>query len=154
MRYQIKGLSDICTVLLNQRNLGGALEAESIRLRTGEEYQYPVIVSLERAGDQFYSMGLVTFEGKHIIVHTGEVGQIHQVRHVDLKDLHNSVYRQQRQQELLRYLDRLCEVNSGFITDTFRKEALRIVEDIGWENIEERDHLKFIRKDLQKIRVS
>lgn len=154
MRIRINGLSDISTVLLNLRKVGGAVEAASIRLRSGEEFAWPVIVSLERAGDQFYAMGLVTQEGEHLIIHTGDVGRIRQVRHVDVKALHNRVYRERRQRELLQHLERLCEVNRGFVTPTFREEVLRIVEDIGWEAAEGLEEIRRLRQDHSIVRMA
>ena len=38
MAYQINGLKDIHKLLMNERKIGGVIEVNTLRLRTGEVY--------------------------------------------------------------------------------------------------------------------
>jgi len=42
VKTYINGLLDMKTIIQNERKVGGAVEAELIKLRTGEEYSLPV----------------------------------------------------------------------------------------------------------------
>lgn len=133
MRYEINGLTDIYTILCNERKVGGVVEAEMIRLRSGEEYTNPVITSLDTDGTTIYSVGFVTEDGKRYIVHINDISMISQPVHKNVCQLCNETYKTVKTAEKLKYLKRLCEVNEGSTTPVFMKEVEQIVADIGTE---------------------
>jgi hypothetical protein len=47
---KINGLSDMYTIIQNERKIGGVIEAESIKLRSGEEFVCPVILNIDFVG--------------------------------------------------------------------------------------------------------
>ncbi|MCS1350084.1 hypothetical protein [Mechercharimyces sp. CAU 1602] len=148
MNSPVHGLIDMSTILQHRRKLGGAIEAESVRLRTGESFSQVVVVSAERTRDHVYTVGLVTEDGEHLIVHTGEISMIVKPRHVCVKELRNQVYRQQREHELICYLKRLMDVSDGFQSPGVRDEVLRIIEDIGWDAVNEYKEFTFLQKGI------
>ncbi|AJY75766.1 hypothetical protein VN24_15915 [Paenibacillus beijingensis] len=135
MITSINGLQDIHTVIRNERKVGGAVEAERIRLCSGEEYAYPVITSVDTDGKTIYSIGFFTNDGTRIIANISEVAQISQPSHKWLKDLVNTNYKSFKIGQKVNYLLRLCELNEGSATSIFRAEVERIVEDIGADSI-------------------
>lgn len=147
----INGLQDIHTVIRNERKVGGAVEAERIRLCSGEEYAYPVITSVDTDGTTIYSIGFFTNDGKRLIVNISEVAQISQPVHKHLKDLANTSYKAFKVGQKVNYLLRLCELNEGSSTSIFREEVERIVEDIGTETIVQVKHVHPILQQSAKI---
>lgn len=135
MRLEIRGLGDIDTVLSQQRKWFGAVEAEMIRLQTGEVYQDVVIQSLDRLGANYYTMGLCTSDGETHIVHVNEISAMRSVKHKNVKELVNKSYQQLITKERLAYLERLCEVNCGSCSPFYCEEVMRIVEDLGLDAI-------------------
>ncbi|MCF6094117.1 hypothetical protein L1765_09095 [Microaerobacter geothermalis] len=133
MLYDVNGLPDIDTVLSNERKLGGVIEAEKIKLRSGEEFSNPVIISISGTGTIHCTLGFYTTEGKRYIVNIDDISIIVQPTHKYIKDMKNSSYKKQKIEEKLKYLKRLCEVNQGCHTKTFKAELAAIVEDIGEE---------------------
>lgn len=99
MRGQVNGLTDIHTLLANERKVGGAIEAKSIRLRTGEEYELPVITSIDFAGTLFYSIGFVTKEGQSMIVNVNDISMIAEPQHKRICELQNDTVKQQKMQK-------------------------------------------------------
>jgi hypothetical protein len=133
MRYQINGYTDMYTVIANERKVGGAIEAGSIRLRTGEVYANAVLTRLEMSGAHFCSIGFVTEEGKRLIVHVDDISMVVDPRHVDVCELNNECMRTEKTAERLKRLKRLCELNEGSCTPTFQEEALLLAHDVGMD---------------------
>jgi hypothetical protein len=152
MRYQINGYTDIYTVLSNERKIGGAIEVSLIRLRSGEEYGNVVLTRLEMSDAQFCSLGFVTEEGKRLIVHVNDVSVIADAQHVNVCDLRNEVMREQKTAERLKRLKRLCQLNEGCTTPTFREEAFLLAEDIGFDLARKHVDLSFLPQ-AEKTRV-
>jgi hypothetical protein len=152
MRYQINGYTDMYTVLSNERKIGGAIEVSLIRLRSGEEYNNVVLTRLEMSDAQFCSLGFVTEEGKRLIVHVNDVSMIADANHVNVCELQNEVMREQKTAERLKRLKRLCQLNEGCITPTFREEALLLAEDIGFDLARQHVDLSFLPQ-AEKARV-
>lgn len=152
MRYQINGYTDMYTVIANERKVGGAIEAGSIRLRTGEIYTNAVLTRLEMSGTHFCSVGFVTEEGKRLIVHVDDISMIADARHVDVWELQNDLMREEKTAERLKRLKRLCELNEGSCTLTFQEEAAHLAQDIGLETARIHVDLDFLPAQ-EKTRV-
>ena len=60
MNHQINGLKDIYKLLMNERKVGGVIEANALRLCTGEVYRNPVITQIDLLGSSIYSIGFMT----------------------------------------------------------------------------------------------
>jgi hypothetical protein len=133
VKTYINGLQDIHTIILNERKVGGAVEAEFIRLRTGEEFISPVITSMDMDGAAIYSAGIFTNEGKRFIVSVNEISMISEPTHKRLHELMNKPYQEFKTAEKINYLLRLCELNEGSETPIFRGEVMQIADDIGKE---------------------
>lgn len=149
MGYQVNGLKDIYTIVSNERKLGGAVEAEWIRLRTGEQFENAVITCMDMSGVNFYSIGFVTQEGKCLIVHINDISMISQPKHKRIKELTNPVYKERKTDEKLRYMKRLCDLNEGACTKPFIEELEHIVEDIGMDIACQHVDLSFM--EYQKV---
>lgn len=152
MRYQINGYTDMYTVIANERKVGGAIEADSIRLRSGEVYANVVLTRLEMSGAHFCSIGFVTEEGKRLIVHVDDVSMITDARHLDVCELTNPYMRVEKTADRLKRLKRLCELNEGSCTPTFQEEALLLAQDIGMEDAHAHVDLSFLPL-VEKTRV-
>lgn len=133
MRYEINGYTDMYTVISNERKIGGAVEAATIRLRSGEEFSHAVITRLEMCDAQFCSIGFVTEEGQRLIVHIQDIGMVINPVHVNVAELRNLKMREIKVGERLKRLKRLCELNEGSCTLPFQEEALILAQDIGLE---------------------
>lgn len=131
MTYQINGLKDIHKLLVNERKVGGVIEVNTLRLRTGEAYQHAVITNIDLLGSAIYSIGFVTEENQHLIINISELGLIHEPKHKKIHELKNDAYKQAKTIEKMKYLKRLFEVNEGSSTPIFREEARMIIDDIG-----------------------
>ncbi|MFJ7728376.1 hypothetical protein ACIQXV_19780 [Neobacillus sp. NPDC097160] len=125
------GLKDIHTVLANQRKIGGAAEADSIRLSSGETYLNPVFTNVDISKGQYVSVGFIDEDGANIIAHVDQIAVIKGLQHKLICQLNNTFIKEIMVRDTLQYLQRLCEVNAGFITPTFKKEALKLVHDIS-----------------------
>ncbi len=136
MGYDVNGFTDMHTLLTNERKIGGAIEANRIRLNTGEEFTYPVITNVDFSGSTFYSLGFITDKGEKYIVNVKEISMMASCRHCPVRDLKNSYYKEQKTQQRLEYLKRLCEVNEGACNPIFEEEVRTIINDIGEEVIE------------------
>ncbi|QOS99090.1 hypothetical protein JNUCC42_22360 [Brevibacterium sp. JNUCC-42] len=151
-RYQINGYTDMYTVVSNERKIGGAVEADTIKLRSGEEYKHAVITRLEMSDSQFCSLGFVTEEGKRLIVHIQDISMIVDARHLNVCELVNNYMRQQKVAERLKHLKRLCELNEGSCTLPFCEEVDILVCDIGYETAISHVDMPFLHTaDTQKI---
>lgn len=131
MKFQINGLKDIHKIIVNERKVGGAIEVESLRLRTGETYQHAVITNIDYIGLSIYSIGFVTAEGQNLIINISELGLLHEPKHKKIYELENEAFKQMKTIDKLKYLKRLFEVNEGSPTPIFREEAKMIIDDIG-----------------------
>jgi hypothetical protein len=154
MGYDVNGFTDMYTVLSNERKIGGAIEAEQIRLRTGEEYSNPVITNIDFNGSVFYSLGFITDKGKHYIVNVQDISIISSSRHCKIFELNNMYYMNLKTKQRIKYLKRLCEVNEGCCTKVFQEEVQHIVEDIGYEAIKNEKELKEITEKKKIIKIA
>jgi hypothetical protein len=125
------GLKDIHTVIANQRKIGGAAEADSIRLSSGETYLNPVFTNVDISKGQYVSLCFIDEDGTNIIVHVDQIAVIKGLQHKLICQLNNPYIKQLLVHDTLHYLQRLCEVNAGFVTTSFKKEALKLVRDIS-----------------------
>lgn len=131
MTYQINGLKDIHKLLANERKVGGVIEVNTLRLRTGEEYHHAVITNIDLIGSSIYSIGFVTEDLQHLIINVTELGLLHEPRHKKIYELHNQAFKQTKTKEKIKFLKRLFEVNNGSTTPIFLEEARMIIDDIG-----------------------
>ncbi|MGJ7919752.1 hypothetical protein [Neobacillus sp. LXY-4] len=131
MSYQINGLKDIHKLLVNERKIGGVIEVNTLRLRTGETYQHAVITNIDLIGSSIYSIGFVTEDGQNLIVNITELGLLDEPKHKKVYELNNQAYKKTKTIEKMKYLKRLFEVNDGSTSPIFREEAQMIIEDIG-----------------------
>ncbi|WP_338450707.1 hypothetical protein R4Z09_01760 [Niallia oryzisoli] len=131
MSYQINGLKDIHKLLVNERKIGGVIEAKSLRVRTGEVYQNAVITHLDLLGSSIYSIGFVTEDHENIIVNITELGLLQEPKHKNIYELNNQAYKATKTKEKLKYLKRLLEINKDSLNTIFLEEAKMIIEDIG-----------------------
>lgn len=130
------GLKDIFTVVSNQRRIGGAAEATFIRLRSGEEYSNPVFTCVDHSKGQFVSLGFITESGENFLIHVDEISMIKSLQHKLICQLTNQYAKQLLMNETLHYIKRLCEINQGFVTRTFRDELIKLVRDVSVKEIE------------------
>lgn len=131
MTQQINGLKDIHKLLVNERKVGGVIEVNTLRLRSGEEFRNAVITNIDLIGSAIYSIGFVTEDNQHLIVNITELGLLHEPAHKKIYDLKNKVYKAAKTNEKLKFLKRLFDVNNGSTTTIFIEEARMIIEDIG-----------------------
>ncbi|MEH7075819.1 hypothetical protein [Neobacillus drentensis] len=131
MFNMLYGLKDIHTVISNQRKIGGAAEADSIRLLSGETYLNPVFTNVDLSKGQFLSVGFIDQDGANVIAHVDQIAVIKGLRHKLICQLNNTFIKQYLLNDTLKYLQKLCEVNAGFVTSSFKKEALKLVRDIS-----------------------
>lgn len=104
MKTYINGMQDINTIIRNERKLGGAVEAEFIRLRTGEEFGSPVITSIDTDGTVICAVGFFTKEGKRLLVGVNELSMISEPTHKYLHQLTNSAYKSFKTEEKVKSL--------------------------------------------------
>src|SRR3954464_3747719 len=131
MAYQINGLKDIHKLLMNERKIGGVIEVNTLRLRTGEVYQNAVITHIDLLGSSIYSIGFITEDHENIIVNITELGLLQEPKHKKIDELNNQAYKTTKTEEKIKYLKRLFEVNKDSLNSIFLEEARLIIEDIG-----------------------
>ncbi|WP_124728080.1 hypothetical protein [Staphylospora marina] len=151
MNREIDGLIDIHTILSHERKLGGAVEADFIRLNSGEMFQSPVITRIDVTGGNVYTVSFVDESGRKFIVHVNEIAVIGSPGHKRIHELNNRYGKQMLTARKLAYLKRLCEVNAGSSDPFFVKEVIVILDDIGMDAVNEVLHpelLPVIRKTL------
>lgn len=159
MLKRLHGLKDIHTVISNERKIGGTVEASFIRLRSGEEFTYPVFTSIDVSKGQLVTLGFITESDEHIIVHVDEISQIKGLEYKLKCELKNIQAKKGLLSEAIQYLRKLCEINQGFVTRPFKEELIRLVRDISMEEIqnhnlslpislEEQNNLIYIKKRL------
>ncbi|WP_046175237.1 hypothetical protein [Domibacillus indicus] len=138
MNGMLHGLKDIHMVIANSRKLGGAAEAESITLSSGEIYINPVFTNVDLSQGKYVSFSFIAENGENITAHVDQIGVMKGLRHKLICQLENKSVREMMTEESLRYLKKLCEVNEGFVTNSFKKEALRLVRDVSVDELEKR----------------
>ena len=131
MAYQINGLKDIHKLLMNERKIGGVIEVNTLRLRTGEVYPHAVITHIDLLGSSIYSIGFMTEVHQNIIVNINELGLLQEPKHKKIVELNNQAYKTTKTKEKIKYLKRLFEVNKDSLNPIFLEEARMIIEDIG-----------------------
>ncbi|WP_209122739.1 hypothetical protein [Alkalihalobacillus sp. BA299] len=136
MSYSINGFHDFYTILSNERKIGGVIEAENIKLRTGEVFDYPVFTNIDYSGSVFYSVGFITDKGIRMIVHVNDISMITSPLHKKVAMVNNEYYKRLKMKEKLKYLKRLYKADQGAFTKPFLEEAKLIVEDIGVKPLE------------------
>ncbi|WLR52686.1 hypothetical protein LC040_07285 [Bacillus tianshenii] len=146
MSTPVKGLKDIHAKLSNERKIGGVIETQFIRLRSGEEYKNAVITNVDVMGSSFYSLSFVNDEGQHMIVNVAEIGMISVPVHKKIVECQNQTYKQIKIEEKLTYLKRLYEVNEGSTNPLFVEEAKMVIQDIGIENVKPVLDVSFLSK--------
>src|SRR3954468_4477112 len=99
MAYQINGLKDIHKLLMNERKIGGVIEATTLRLRTGEVYQYAVITHIDLLGSSIYSIGFMTEDHQNIIINITELSLLQEPTHKKIYELNNQAYKTTKTKE-------------------------------------------------------
>jgi hypothetical protein len=127
----LHGLKDIHTVIANHRKLGGVAEASTIQLSSGEVYNNPVFTNIDISKGQYISLCFIDENGTNIMMHVDQIAVIKGLQHKLICQLNNTYVKQVLLQDTLQYLQKLCEINDGFITHSFQKEALKLVRDIS-----------------------
>lgn len=135
MIYQINGLKDIHKLLVNERKIGGAIEAKTLRFRTGEVYQNAVITHIDLLGSSIYSIGFITEDNQNIIVNITELGLLQEPKHKKICELNNQAYKAAKTKQKLKYLKRLIEINKDSLNAIFLEESKMIIEDIGLASV-------------------
>ncbi len=131
MVYQINGLKDIHKLLVNERKLGGVIEAKTLRLRTGEVYKNAVITHIDLLGSSIYSISFVTEDSENIIVNVTELGLLQEPEYKKICELNNQAYKSMKTKTKIKFLKRLLEINKDSLNKIFLEEAKMIIEDIG-----------------------
>lgn len=144
MSYPINGFQDIHTLLTNERKIGGAIEAEQIKLRSGEVYNYPVFTNVDYTGGTFYSVGFVSDDGTRMIVNVSDISSIKSPMHKKVTTVQNSFFKEYKTREKLNYLKRLIRADQGAYTKPFVQEASLIVEDIGIKYVSNEINIEFL----------
>jgi len=135
MFNMLYGLKDIHTVISNQRKIGGAAEADSIRLSSGETYLNPVFTNVDISKGHYVSVGFIDQDGANVIAHVDQIAVIKGLQHKLICQLNNTYIKKYLLHDTLKYLQKLCEVNNGFVTNSFKKEALKLVRDISLKEL-------------------
>ncbi|MGP3560657.1 hypothetical protein [Geobacillus sp. BK01] len=133
MGTPMNGLRDMKAMLVNERKVGGAIEATFLRLRSGEEYRNACIVHIDQLGAQYYSVGFVTEQGERMVVNVHDISIISAPEHKKIRELNNAAYKREAVNEKRRYLKRLFDIYEGSYTVHFWREAKMIIDDIGVE---------------------
>lgn len=156
MEYPIHGLKDMYTILSNERKLGGVIEADYIRLGTGEQYSHAVITSIDMTGNHIYSLGFVDEQGQHFICHIDNLSIIYQPTHKRIQQLNNETVKKMKTAEKQKYLKRLIQVNEGSVNPIFMKEVVQILMDIGEKafGMEDTDSLLNTASLVENIRTA
>src|SRR3954452_15126480 len=131
MNHQINGLKDIYKLLMNERKVGGVIEANALRLCTGEIYQHAVITHIDLLGSSIYSIGFMTEDHQNIIVNITELSLLQEPKHKKIYELNNQAHKTTKTKEKIKYLKRLFEINKDSLNSIFLEEARMIIEDIG-----------------------
>ncbi|WP_367758817.1 hypothetical protein [Ammoniphilus sp. 3BR4] len=111
--------------------MGGVIEAEYIRLRTGEQYSHAVITSVDMTGKSIYTLGFIDEQSQHFICHVDNLSLIYQPKHKRICQLNNEAVKKVKTADKQKYLQRLLEVNEGSVNPIFMKEIVQILQEIG-----------------------
>ena len=147
MAYQINGLKDIHKLLMNERKIGGVIEVNTLRLRTGEVYQYAVITHIDLLGSSIYSIGFMTEDHQNIIVNITELSLLQEPKHKKIYELNNQAYKTTKTKEKIKYLKRLIEINKDSLNSIFLEEARMMIEDIGLPAVKKEINTSIIYSD-------
>ncbi|WP_129728524.1 MULTISPECIES: hypothetical protein [Bacillaceae] len=139
MFNMLHGLKDIHTVISNYRKIGGAAEASVICLSSGEIYHNPVFTNIDVSKGQYVSLCFIDENGTNIMVHVDQIAMIKELQHKLICQLNNNHVKQMLLGDTLQYLQKLCEINDGFVTHTFKKEALKLIRDISVNEFKKHD---------------
>lgn len=139
MANMLYGLKDIHTVITNHRKIGGAAEADMVRLSSGESFHNPVFTNIDISKGQYVSLCFIDETGTNIITHVDQVAMIRGLQHKLICQLNNGYVKKIMLQDTVQYLQKLCEVNAGFVTHTFKKEALKLVQDISVKELKNKN---------------
>jgi hypothetical protein len=131
MANKINGFKDIHKLLVNERKIGGVIEVNTLRLRTGEVYQNAVITHIDLMGSSIYSIGFITEDQQNIIVNIAELGLLEETKHKKIYELNNQAYKTSKTKAKIKYLKRLFEINRDSLNPIFFEEAKMIIDDIG-----------------------
>lgn len=154
MTYKINGFIDIHSILTNERKIGGVIEASMIRLRTGEEYNNPVITNIDFFGGTFYSLGFIADNGDHMIVNVSDISKIAEPAHKNIHEMNNKVFKVEKLKEKNSYLKKLCDLNKDVYIKTFINEVKLLVEDIGEENIRAEIDIEFLQSKKKIVKIA
>lgn len=154
MTNTINGFHDIYSILANERKLGGVIEAAKITIRSGEQYSNPVITNIDFFGGTFYSVGFIADNGNHLIVNVSDISKIEEPAHKRIHEMENKVFQSQKLTEKNNYLKKLCDLNKGVFLNTFLNEVNLLVEDIGFDNINEDIDIKFLPQKNNVIKIA
>jgi hypothetical protein len=138
MLNMLYGLKDIHTVISNHRKVGGVAEANLIRLSSGDEYKNPVFTNVDISKGQYVSLCFIDEKGDNIIAHVDQIAIIKGLQHKLICQLTNTYVRDMLLNETFQYLAKLCRVNEGFVTQPFKKEAVKLVRDLSPKELEKR----------------
>ncbi|MEK4028567.1 hypothetical protein MKZ02_08435 [Pseudobacillus sp. FSL P4-0506] len=148
MMNMLHGLKDIHTVISNKRKIGGVAEASMIQLVSGEVYVHPVFTNVDLSKGQYVSLCFIDEDGMNIMTHVDQIAVIKGLQHKLICQMENSYVKQMLLQDTVQYLRKLCEINEGFVTHTFKKEALQLVRDISVKELKKHDvYLPFSVED-------
>ncbi|WP_100406101.1 hypothetical protein [Bacillus solitudinis] len=153
----IHALKDIHTVVTNKRKIGGAVEAKVLRLRSGEEFSFPVFTSLELTNGHYHSIGFITTDGEQFLIHVDEIALMQGLEHKLICQLENNVARKTLLTDTIHYLSRLCEINEGFVTAPFKQEVEALISDISVTELKHRGYektLPFLDENVISLKKS
>ncbi|MCD8509860.1 MAG: hypothetical protein LRY73_08340 [Bacillus sp. (in: Bacteria)] len=139
MDNPIHGLQDMYTVISNERKIGGVIEADEIKLRSGETFQSPVFTNIDYSGSTFYTVSFISDKGTTMLIHVNDISTIKSLAHKRVQNINNQYYKEMKTKEKINYLKRLCKADQGACTKPFMEEVNRIIEDIGSKSIQGED---------------
>ncbi|WP_102345502.1 hypothetical protein [Bacillus sp. Marseille-P3661] len=154
MENIVNGFNDIYSIIVNERKIGGLIEANKINLRTGEEFTNAIITNIDYSGSIFYTLTFVADNGERIIVNVNDISKIEAPFHKRVHQIKNKLFKEQKIKEKNSYLKRLCELNKGAFVKTFLDEVLLLVEDIGTYNISEDIDISFLNVKDKVIKIA
>lgn len=139
MANMLHGLKDIDTVISNNRKIGGVAEAAVLQLTCGESYTNPVFMNIDKSKGQYVSLCFIDENRMNICIHVDQIAIMKGLEYKFICQLNNQYVKELLLADTLQYLLKLCKINDGFVTPTFKKEALRLVRDISVTELEKQN---------------
>jgi hypothetical protein len=131
------GLIDFYNGLEKTKEIGGCIEAASIRLADGTEYQNAVITRVDYSGNRFYSIGFMDESGIVRVVHVDLLSLVLSPEHKKIADVKNRAYQKWSREQTLQRVTRLLKISKGAAPASYQKELQVLLDDLGVSSVDE-----------------